>query len=263
MLVCCMGMPRAASTLQYNIAAGLVEKTNSGRRLGFYNVRSLSYFQRRKLLHCKDDSRLYVIKSHHALPDEFAQDEGSLRTLYSFRDLRSVAQSMKRIFDVSGETLLMRIRIAVLEERKISESGLVLNMSFEELTTDLPTSIRKTANFLGIDVGDKLVMQLASDLDVNRIGKEYQSLTSRPINRLKALAWGLNSTFRLGKVARRLGLSQATRNILKRPFYMYDSRTLFHSAHVSPHKGGAELSDWERDMIETEFGDWLAQKGYM
>jgi hypothetical protein len=90
MNVLCVGMYRACSTWQYEVAADLVERFHGGRRLGF--VQSFDYGEQ---FGRKNIGNWHVIKAHEGGPAfRSALQSGGAIALYAVRDVRDVVYSM-------------------------------------------------------------------------------------------------------------------------------------------------------------------------
>ena len=136
MLVTCNGMPRSASTYQYNLARLVVQTAGMGSAHTYMdfeldklpgNTWSPALFQE----WMRDDAH-HVVKMHEVHP--VVRDSiraGNVRTLYIHRDIRDVAVSVKRVRKLTGDRLLETVAsvvslyydLAALRERDYSAPG--------------------------------------------------------------------------------------------------------------------------------------------
>src|SRR5688500_9700344 len=112
-LVLCNGMNRSGSTLQYNMARLLAEKTGAGQGESFLNQDELDAHLS-LLEEWAAEERLHILKTHDLPPAaSHLWENGSLRLLYIYRDIRDVAASMKRIWNYEGEALFTALDQAI------------------------------------------------------------------------------------------------------------------------------------------------------
>src|SRR5436190_20783988 len=109
--VLCVGMYRACSTWQYNVACHLIEHYRQGRRLGFIHT---GHYR-------AADGAWRVLKAHDGhstYADALAQ--GEALAIYSYRDLREVAFSLAHKLQCSFEQVVedrLMVRVCVADDR--------------------------------------------------------------------------------------------------------------------------------------------------
>src|SRR6266403_2362501 len=92
-LVLCLGLSRAGSTLQYNLAANLIERLELGHRLGFSsNVAELGQL----LQSIKGSGGIAVLKTYNSDLAWMNGWLGEVSILTIYRDLRDVYSSCKK-----------------------------------------------------------------------------------------------------------------------------------------------------------------------
>ncbi|MAE32416.1 MAG: hypothetical protein CMO43_12650 [Verrucomicrobiales bacterium] len=113
MLVVCNGMPRAGSTLQWNLVCELAEATGYGAPIGATALDSIS---QDGVDAASRGERIYVVKQHDVWPgliERVQRNEPGIRVCYIYRDLRDVAVSMQNKWSRTWEALLQALDEAV------------------------------------------------------------------------------------------------------------------------------------------------------
>jgi hypothetical protein len=176
MFAICGGMPRAGSTLHYQIVAHLVETYSSGRRLGFVQTGLLPEFRREVI-----DNRWRAIKTHLLDPGLTGLlEEGRAVGFYIYRDIRDVVCSMmRRGPDWTGPPLSCPPRL-IDNDRAWRATPPVLVHRYEDVVADLPKAVREIATHLGITLATREADEIAAlySLEANRA--RTRSITSRP-----------------------------------------------------------------------------------
>lgn len=134
--VFCGGMPRAGSTLQYQMARGLIERAGVGRRGGWLRPDETSSF-----VAAGPPAGLSTVKTH-AIPDEVARacEAGRGLALYIRRDLRDVVCSHQRKQGVrlDGEALECFLELLIRRDARWRCLPSVHLARYEETVADLP-----------------------------------------------------------------------------------------------------------------------------
>jgi hypothetical protein len=235
--VLCVGMYRACSTWQYEVAADLVEGRLGGERLGYLTGDEYAALP--------EANGWRVLKSHEGHPAfRRALAAGRAVALASVRDPRDVVYSMLHKRSQSFRVFLREgmIHQLVANDRAWARqpASRRITQRYEALVEDPERGIAEIADFLGIEVGIEEVARLAA---------EY----SLEANRRRALA-----------TARRLSASgidlsdpaQATR---------HDERSLLHWNHVRRGQVGdwrARAAPMERRVMNRLLGTWINRNGY-
>src|SRR6202011_3939651 len=96
-LILCCGMIRSASTVQYQVVLELVKRNGLGQSIGFADRQSVSEV----LQKLQTVVGLAVAKTHEVFPEFDALIQQDLVCLlYTFRDLRAVALSIMRKWEI-------------------------------------------------------------------------------------------------------------------------------------------------------------------
>ena len=234
MWVFCGGMIRSGSTLQYQLAADLVERFGVGRRLP--HVPESEF--KRTLQDVGHGRGLLVFKAHRCTPDmEELCRSGQGVVLYTFRDFRDVCVSTMKKFGLDFEGLIASglLEMAVEEGRKWRALPQVLSTRYEDLVLDIPREVVRIATFLRINLPEGMA---------ETIGGEYC------LEKQKR---------RMGEVARRAGEPLTAKDIL------FDEKSLLHHNHIF----GGTMGDWQVELtqksveiLEEKFGVWLRENDY-
>jgi hypothetical protein len=232
MFVFCGGMFRSGSTLQYQVVSRLVEDSGHGQRVSWH---SPSDFRRLRNQGPYHDS-IHVFKAHK-LTDEMRDEivnNGAL-SLTVHRDIRDVVVSAMRKNNWTFRRIWRRDRLRYWTMRFDDWSKLpnVFICRYDELTGDLPASIRRIGDYLGIKAGDKEVAMMA---------KEYN------LDSQKKLVNEVAELFKGG------GLSTK-----------YDPRSLLHYNHIASGRTGeyrSMLKPAQIRAIEYECRNWMHRWGY-
>jgi hypothetical protein len=226
-------MLRSGSTLQYNVAASLLELNGPLTRAGF-----LGDFRkpeaRAKLDAMKAAPGWTIVKTHEA-PLERGFYDDRVRVLFSYRDVRDIAASIKKKWAYPFEQILSDIDAMIEIERAFGDIPNVLVQSYDKLYADLPAATREIADFLGVHATEVDIQTIAAG---QAIEKQAES--------------------RGGVLSKLMGL-------VKRK--SYDQRTLLHPDHISA-TGGRD-GDWmnqfetgEIAVLNERFADWLHRHEY-
>jgi hypothetical protein len=236
--VLCAGMFRSGSTWQYNIACELLERVDSGQRLGF--VEGWEYEQATS----GEATPVRVLKTHDA-HFRFADSlmAGKARAIYSFRDLRDVAYSLMHKFKVSFEEVISAdglLRKCTRNDAFWTDLPNVLTQRYENLIQNADAMVRQIARFLGLE----------TDHDMARLLAEAYSL---PHNVARA--------DELARELREQGIDLDD----KANALACDAHTLLHWNHCRTGRVGAwkEVATAEQRLLLGEVcGDWLIRRGY-
>ncbi len=149
LLVFCSGMIRSGSTLQYKIAASLLESRGLGRRWVYCPPKELEA----KLCGKQVEAMGGAVKIHTITPTvDSLLRTGRAKALYSFRDLRDVTVSAMRAFRLEWPAFKADryLEHALATELQLLERPGVLVQKYETVIRDLPTAITQIARHLGI-----------------------------------------------------------------------------------------------------------------
>jgi Sulfotransferase domain len=235
--VLCVGMYRACSTWQYEVAAHLVETHREGQRLGF--VTGEEYAGRGPA----GDDEWRVLKSHEGHRD-FAEALASRRAvaIYAFRDLRDTVFSLMYKRALSFEALLRHGMIHQVRDndRFWSRQPNLLVQRYEDLVANPARGVEELARHLGIslDRGEASVIAAEYSFEKNR-------RRARDLQR-QLRETGCNPTDPSCRL-------------------VYDDKTLLHWNHLRDGRVGGwreRATSRQRATLGRLMGDWLIERGY-
>ena len=234
--VLCVGMYRACSTWQYEVAAHLVERYRTGRRLGF--VQSDEYTR-------GANGAWRVLKSHEGGP-AFRKALGKKRALaiYAIRDPRDVVYSMLHKRNQDFETFLRQGMIhQIFANHRFwmqFPRAHVLLQRYEEIVADPSRAVGEIAAHLGISLPQASCRALAAEYSFKE-NKRRTELTARRM------------------VESGLSLDDPE-NIVR-----YDARSLLHWNHMRD----GQIGSWrgiatprELSILAAIAGPWIVEYGY-
>ena len=119
MLVICNGMERAGSTCQYSLTRLLIQTSGIGK-IHPYTGAHTDTWPLPNMREWAADEEFHLVKLHkvHKVIPEAIQD-GRLRIIYVYRDVRDVAASLRRVRGLRGDRLVERIDTIVGIYRKL------------------------------------------------------------------------------------------------------------------------------------------------
>ena len=223
----CGGMARSGSTLQFQIASELVERTGAGRRAGWY---AAGNFARASRDHAASEG-LLVFKAHRLTPAIVAEvRENGGRALCTHRDIRDVTASWMsmndRSFAVVWQEGLLQRWTERFDEWAILPGTYVTHYSL--LRDDLVGEVKRVAQFLELSTTHALLQDIAEDLSLERQVARIASQKLAPDERM-------------------------------------NPHTLLHDKHITHAGDGGysrKLRPFEVDLVELQCADWMARHGY-
>jgi hypothetical protein len=239
--VLCVGMYRACSTWQYELAAHLVEQRLGGRRLGYVTGDDYAALLRLE----PRPAAPRVLKCHEGHPAFYrALRAGRAIPLYAYRDARDVVYSMLHKRQTDFTTFLRQgmVHQILANDRHWRRHGgpRLLVQQYERIVDDPVPAVRALAAAIDLPVDDPTAAVLAS---------EYSFESNR--KRANATAERLK---RAG-----LDLDDPANAIV------HDNATLLHWNHLRTGRVG----DWrdratpaERYVLNRLLGRWLQLHGY-
>jgi hypothetical protein len=241
MYVFCVGMNRAGSTWQYNIACDLLERHRGGRRLGFFL--------------CGDDFAAHdrtrpagdawqALKAHDRHPAYAAALAGGRAlAVYSYRDLRDVAYSLMHKCSADFERVVLGERYlhtCLDNDRFWTAQPRTLCQRYEDILADPAGAVRGLAGHLGVVLAAGEAEALAA---------EYSLAANR--RRAAALADRLR-----GEGVRLEDPANALR---------CDEHTQLHWNHIRDGRPGGwrdRATPRERALLAGVCGAWLIERAY-
>jgi len=232
--VFCAGMIRSGSTLQYQLAAEIVERTSIGFRVAYSPEDEFDAVREQLVV----PSQFKVFKAHvctTTLKRECLEYDA--KVVYSFRDIRDVAVSAMRKFGLSFHELVTKgwLDQAITDYYNWTSMPMVSISRYEELCVDIHLEVSKISAFLG---------SCLSTEDLQNIADEY----------------GLEQ-----QLARIKRFNQQRRANISSIGSVFDLKELLHYNHI--HKG--EVGGWRNLLSSTEssfltgrYSSWLLEVGY-
>jgi hypothetical protein len=230
--VFCAGMIRSGSTVQYQLTAAIIESAICGRRV--------PYVPESDFVTIRDsyDFRFAVFKAHVCNPDLSREClNNGAKVVYSYRDIRDVAVSAMRKFEMTFDELIKKgwLDQAIEDYHRWTAMPDVLISRYESFHDSLIQETRKISDFLQITLSDQMV---------EHIGRDFQ--TDRQKERIARL--------------RPPDIGPSGREEL-----VFDPRELLHWNHLHDGQAGAWitlLSQDQRSCLTHKFSDWLLATGY-
>lgn len=233
MWVLCGGMQRSGSTLQFQLAAHVVEMAGRGQRQ--------TYVEPEKLAEALDQSpaspALKVAKTHvFNASIRSALRSGRAVGLYTFRDIRDVVVSFmhKEGRPFSEESARHHITHNLAWYTGwVAEAG-VLVSRYETFIQDLPAEVARIAAFLDIPLSAAECTEVAAQYTVER---QRETITK----------------------------SIESNQLIQYVNSQFDPHSLLHTNHI--HSGDvaawrSELTSDQITFVESLAGDWLIENGY-
>lgn len=232
MWIFCCGAKRSGSTLQYNIAARIVELTDTGIRIEHHKPEEFGDLKE-QLIHEKK----YKVFKSHVLTEEIENEirSGNAKSLYCFRDIRDVVVSYlnKKWINRNKKEIEKLVENYIVEYDKWMELKEHLFIrKYENFYNNITDEVKAISKYLNIEVEDtiinKIVNELNSDSLKSHIRSEEFNFTSQ------------------GK-------------------FVFDKNTLLHENHIQgvvPHQFEDKLNKNEIVNIEAIAYSWLKQNGY-
>ena len=236
MLVISNGMIRSGSTLQFNICKQILEAKYGQIVSSFYPEDvSTDFF---------DSQKIKLLKSHILVPGALINDP-IFKTVYIFRDLRSVALSLKRKLKCDISHCVVMIDNAINEYHKIVDRGNVHIQKYETIYDDLYGATKEIDAYLDTNLTLDVIKTISNNCRIEAIKNKTNNSKKGIVNNIKLLLdkWGIKR------------------------FNVYDRDTFIHHNHFSsdsgnPHTWKTQLSDKEINMIQDNFFLWLEKHEY-
>lgn len=229
--IICAGMLRSGSTLQFNIAAEIVERAEVGRRERHIENHEC-YFSHAEL------EETIVLKSHLLTPEIrglLTKDE--VKVLLTYRDVRDVVASWqaKTRTQLNNEDAILFADMAVSQFNSWDEidPSIVYRSRYEDFIENLDQEIKNIADFFKIQLTQELVDDIANSVSVETMKNIMKSSTKEHLTTSGAFTW--------------------------------NSRTLVHIDHLNGGTVGRYKTDLPLDLqmiLADRYSDWLSSLGY-
>lgn len=233
--VLCAGMIRSGSTLQFQLAAAIVEAAEAGERLPWEPEVELE----RTLELLRGDPGLRVAKAHACSHGLAAWARDGAPVLYVHRDLREVAASLMRKFRIGIDELLARRWLdgAVAAYAAWTSMPNVLVRRYAELVADPAAEAVRIHGFLAPWLGERRVPEPR----LREIGLDHELPRQRQ---------------RVANLVARHGRRPDPGELL------FDPRELLHHDHFGALGDRERASPEVRAELSGRFRAWLRAAGY-
>jgi hypothetical protein len=241
MIVVCAGMFRSGSTWQYQVACELLSRYGRPvQRLGFLEGAPLAEF----LAGPVDPGIWYVYKTHPPDPIHRLLQPASVRTFYSYRDLRDVVYSMAHklgglsFWEVAQDRrfLAQCIEADAFWRAMPNVSG----QRYEDWVEDLTPFVRQIADALEVELPDAALAEVANEFSLSRNRERSAAVATRLAEEGVDLSDRANA-------------------------FLHDPETLLHWNHFR----GGRVGGWrelatpdEKAYLAVSCGEWLVARGY-
>jgi hypothetical protein len=233
-IILCCGMIRSASTVQYQVVADLVRRNGLGQSIGFADRQSIAEV----LQKLQTVVGFAVAKTHEVLPElEALIQQDLVRPFYTFRDLRAVALSVMRKWEIPFAHVICRngwLDTAVASSLHWLSLPDLCVSRYEDILLSLPGEIMKWAGALGLKITQLQAEELAAKYSLQAQKDRLEAMRDRP-----------------GEVGG--------------PTSYFDPESLLHHNHIidgSLEGWKAGLEKWQIRQIEGRFSNWLLDQGY-
>ncbi len=223
MVVWCCGMIRSGSTLQYNLAKGVIEGSGSG---GYIHANTDIPGMIRRMAP-KDG---WWVNKSHEYQDEIMMpliERGQASFVMIYRDLRDVMVSTLKFRGQKFNSYIKDFRKETVEREKLfleNVPGDILYRSrYEDVIEDAEGEARSIANHLGMNVNDGVIERVAKDNSLQKIKKYTSSLPN----------WDAHTRYA--------------------PRHVYTGGSGGWRERLTPR---------QIEIVEEEVGDWLVENGY-
>lgn len=230
----CAGMIRSGSTLQFQLSSAIVEQAGIGRRLPYAPESDFDHI-------CSQDnvSSEFRVFKVHVYTSAFAKEcnENEARVVYSYRDIRDVAVSAMRKFDMSFGQLMEAkwLDQAIADYYYWTKCPLACVGRYEDFVGDISGEAEKINRFLGLP----LELQ-----DINRLAEKF-SIDQQLVQIQK--------------------IREQNDCVILPNEIVFDPVELLHHNHIYQGKVGGWreiLSDSEKSILTEKFSVWLEENEY-
>jgi len=228
MYIFCGGMPRAGSTVQYQLAAELVERFNKGYRMGWFPPGNLDDYLRRH----SPMSEWWVIKTHVCTPGVRQRAKaGKAKSLFIYRDLRDVVVSFMFKHHWGFDQTMADPTFKQMVEHSSEWEELLgcLSFRYEDYYDNWAEMVEQISEHIGLKVSHIRAQTISATVSLSA---QHIRTTTIPS---------------------------------KQP---YDEKHLLHRGHISQTNGkpGAWkklLAPAQADKVVQQYHDWMEAHGYL
>jgi Sulfotransferase domain len=171
-------MLRSGSTLQYQLAVAILEKTGRGSGLG--DPRNVDCLE---LANANSSGMMQVLKVHkfkHLQNVEAAIDRRQAKCLYTYRDVRDVAVSLMNMRSINFEELIFRnkeVQQSLSDFQAWTSFDGVLISRYEEMVNNIPQEVLKIAKYLNVELSTEDAIALADNYTLDKQKQRIQQWT--------------------------------------------------------------------------------------
>lgn len=179
MLVICCGMLRSGSTLQYQLAVSLLEKTGLGFGIG--DPRHLDCQELVKA----NPATIQVLKVHkfkHLQHVEEAIAQGKAKCLYTYRDVRDVAVSLMNLRQIGFKELIWRhqeVQQSLNDFQAWTSLEGVMISRYEQMVNNIPQEVLRIAKHLNIELSTEMAIDIANNHTLEKQKERIRQWQSR------------------------------------------------------------------------------------
>ena len=252
MIIICVGLKRAASTLQYQICKELIEsKSNNYIDHGY--TEDLNKIK--KIVKAESNVDFSIIKTHQYFDYyKSINDNEDIIFLGSYRDLRDSSVSVMEAYSLTFDDIISKkwFENEMKTLKNFEELQNCVIQEYIQLTGELEESIRQITKILNIKVDNSIINYLKNSLNkkaqlikINHYNKSIKSKTIRIINLF---------------YKRIIPKEQKNRILL----FNKDKKTGLHFNHINKQSNKWEyyFSLEEKKQIKNKIGKWLIKYGY-
>ena len=225
-------MIRSGSTLQYQVIAELVERHQLGRRAGFVDDQNVADV----LASARATPGMAVLKAHRLIAElRTSLEQGNAHLFYTYRDLRAVAVSAMRKWELPFTHVISRngwLETAVRASNEVLAFPGVCPSRYEDIVSALAGEVSRWSALIDMTISPSEAASLAEE-------------------------------FSLQAQLNRIDLIKKQKPEDKTEYF--DSRSLLHHNHIfdgSIDGWKTQLEAWQIRQIERRFGDWLRNHNY-
>lgn len=168
-------MLRSGSTLQYQLAVAILEKTGRGSGLG--DPRNVDCLE---LANANPSGMMQVLKVHkfkHLQNVEEAIDLRQAKCLYTYRDVRDVAVSLMNMRSIDFEELIFRnkeVQQSLGDFQAWTSLDGVLISRYEDMVNNLPQEVLRIAKHLNVELSAEEAIAIAENYTLDKQKQRIQ-----------------------------------------------------------------------------------------
>lgn len=229
--VFCCGLMRSGSTLQYQLASELVERSGRGQRVPWTPAGEVP-----SLVEAHAGSAEQLVVKVHSTTEEIRREflEGRAVGLFIYRDMRDAVASaiVKDGRDIVDVATFVKTQLRNYQSWTLLPNMLVSR--YEDVILGLEREVQRIADHLGLELSPEELEAVAS---AHTIQRQRQRIEAAKEERRFT---------RLGR-------------------HKFDEVTLLHTNHISTGQAGRwrrVLKTYEVETVEELAGGWLSARGY-